>query len=210
MRNIVSLFADWANGIFAVLIAGWWWGIDPQWWHFAVGLLLSHTPDIDALPELLKRGRVAASAEHPHDHREALHYPAVLIVFAIVIAWAIPYWGTVFLIAVLLHLINDLYGTGWGIKLFWPFSSRNYKVLGRRVNRLEYILKEDGDWETQTHDERRLRFLVSWTQEELLVYMKRWGIDDWIPKYYFHVNAISIIEYSLFILALILMLMTLI
>ena len=209
MKNLVSLLADWANGIFAVLLASWWFGVDPLWWHFVVGLVLSHTPDVDAIPELLRRGKVAASAEHPHDHRDALHYPVVLITLAGVVAYLVPYWGTIFLIAVTLHLINDLYGTGWGIKLFWPLSKKNYKLLGRRVNRLRYLLVKDDDWDSQIYEERRLRFLVSWTPEELPTYMTKWGIDDWIPKYYFHLNSISIIEYGLFVVAVSLMMITL-
>jgi hypothetical protein len=204
MKNILALLADWANGLFAVLIASWWFGVEPLWWHFAIGLVLSHAPDLDAIPELLRRGRVAASAEHPHDHREALHYPIILITLAVLVAYFIPYWGTIFLVAVALHLINDLYGTGWGIKLFWPLSKKNYKLLGRRVNRLEYILKSDGDWEQQPESERKLRWLVSWSPEELPGYMTRWGIDDWIPKYYGTLNSISAVEYSLFLLAIIL------
>jgi len=209
MKNSVSLLADWANGIFAVLVASYWWGIDPSWWHFAVGLVLSHVPDLDAIPELLKRGKVAASAEHPHDHREALHYPIVLITLAAAVAYSVPYWGTIALVAVVLHLVNDLYGTGWGIKLFWPISKRNYKVLGRRVNRLRYILEQDGDWDTQPEAERRLKWLVSWSPEELPRYMIRWGIDNWIPKYYFNFTSISIVECGLFIIAVVLMLIAL-
>jgi hypothetical protein len=152
---------------------------------------------------------VAASAEHPHDHRDALHYPVILITLAVAVAYLLPYWGTIFLIVVILHLINDLYGTGWGIKLFWPLSKRNYKVLGRRVNRLKYLLEQDGDWDKQTHEERRLKWLVSWSPEELPKYMTRWGIDNWIPKYYFHFNSISLVEYGLFIIAVVLMLITL-
>jgi len=209
MKNLVSLLADWANGIFAVLLASWLFSVEPLWWHFAIGLILSHAPDIDAIPELLKRGKVSASADHPHDHRDALHYPVVLIALGGIAAYLVPYWGTIFLIAVTLHLINDLYGTGWGIKLFWPLSKKNYKLLGRRVNRLRYLLEQDGDWDTQTYEERRLRTLVSWKPEELPIYMTRWGIDDWIPKYYFHLNSISIIEYGLFIVAVSLMVVTL-
>lgn len=209
MLNILSLLADWANGIFAVLIVSWLFGVDPVWWYFVVGILLSHSPDLDAVPELFRRGRVSASAEHPHDHRDALHYPVVLIVLAGTVAYVFPYWGTIFLIAVSLHLVNDLYGTGWGIKLCWPVSNRNYKLLGRRANRLRYILENDGDWEKLAKDERRLRFLVSWSQVELPEYINRWGIDDWIPKYYVHLNSISLIEYTLFIISVVMMLVVL-
>lgn len=39
--------------------------------------------------------------------------------------------------------------------------------------------------------------------------MKRWGIDDWIPKYYMHVNSISVVEYGLFVVAVVLVILTL-
>ena len=209
MIKIVALFADWANGIFAVLIASFVFGVDPEAWHFVVGVLMSHSPDIDAVPELLKRGRVSASAEHTKDHRTFLHYPALLIGIAVVAYWVVPYWGFMFLVAVSLHMINDLYGTGWGIKLFWPLSNYNFKLLGRRANRLKYLLVADGDWDSLSNDERRLRFLVSWSPDEMPSYIEKWGIDDWIYKYYLNFNYIAILEYFLFLFAIALMCKTL-
>jgi len=70
-------------------------------------------------------------------------------------------------------------------------------------------LEGNGDWQQQSVDERRLRYLVSWSPQELPVYIKRWGIDNWIPKYYLHVNAISLVEYALFVLAVFLLVRTL-
>ncbi len=62
MKSILALLADWANGIFAVLLAATILGLDPLWWHFIVGIVLAMSPDIDAIPELLARGKVASSA----------------------------------------------------------------------------------------------------------------------------------------------------
>lgn len=206
--SVVALLADWANGIFAVLLASWWLGIDPLWWYFLVGMSLSHTPDLDAIPELLQRGKVAASADHPTDHREGLHYPVIIILLALCAAYLGGYWGLVFGIVLVLHITNDFYGTGWGIKLLWPFSRRNYKLFARRVNQLDYLLEAEGVQIDPA--ERRLQLIVSWSEEELPKYMTRWGIDDWIPKYYGTLNWISVTEYGLFVLAVSLMLYTLV
>ncbi|MCA9366950.1 metal-dependent hydrolase [Candidatus Kaiserbacteria bacterium] len=210
LLQLPSLFADWANGIFAVLIVSWFIGIEPTWWYFLIGILLSHSPDLDALPELLRRGKVAASAEHPEDHRSLLHYPIPVLMLLAFLIPVDPYWGSVWCVAVLLHYLNDFYGTGWGLQLLWPFSTKNYKLLGRRVNRLEYILRKQGDWEQLSEEERRLRYVVSWNQAELPQYILRWGIDDWVRPYYWNVNWISVIEYGLFILAIILMVLSLV
>jgi len=207
--QIPSLFADWANGIFAVLAVSWITGIEPQWWYFLIGILLSHSPDIDALPELLRRGKVAASVDHPEDHRSLLHYPIPVLMALALLIPVDPYWGLVWFAAVTLHYCNDFYGTGWGLRVMWPFLPHNYKLLGRRVNRLEHILRSGGDWGQLSESERRLRFVVSWNQAELPQYLLRWGIDDWAVPYYWRFNWIMAVEYSLFLLAIVLMLLAL-
>lgn len=201
MGQALSLLADWANGIFAVLLASLITGVEVQWWHLLVGIGLSHLPDIDALPELLRRGRVAASAAHPHDHRTFLHYPIVAVVVALIAISVAGYWGWVLALAMMLHLVNDLYGTGWGVALFWPWSGRTYKIFGRRVNRLKYVLQSEQDWQRIPVAERRLRWVVSWSSAELPRYITRWGVEEWIPVWYYRLNWVSGIEYTLFITA---------
>jgi len=201
MQQVVALFADWANGIFAVLIASTITHTDIVWWHFLVGIVCAHLPDIDALPELLRRGRVAASAEHTKDHRIFLHYPIIAFSIGSLAIITLGYWGWVLAIAIILHLVNDLYGTGWGVQLFWPLSRRSYKLFGRRVNRLAYMLRRDGDWDTLPVDEQRPRVVVSWSETELPSYIVRWGVDRWIPQWYYRLNWVSGIEYGLFVLA---------
>ena len=50
-----------------------------------------------------------------------------------------------------------------------------------------------------------MRFLVSWLADELGEYISRYGIEDWVEKYYLRLNLISLIEYTLFVLAVILL-----
>jgi hypothetical protein len=201
MKSSLAILADVANGVFAVFITAHLTSTDILWWHLFVGIALAMCPDLDAIPELLKRGKVAASNQYTHDHREALHFPVLFIVIGVVILQFNVYWGAMFLTATMLHFVNDLYGTGWGIPLFWPITNSRFKLLGRRANLLKSVLVDKGLWESLPHEERRLRLMVIWSHDELSEYIKKYGIDDWIERYYLRLNWISGIEYFLFILA---------
>lgn len=168
-----------------------------------IGLLLAMSPDLDALPELIRRGRVGSSADNPHDHREGLHYPILFLIVGAAILYFDTFWGTLFLLATSLHFVNDVYGTGWGIALLWPFSNKRYKFFGRRVNRSKAMLIHDGDWDVLNPEERKLRFVVTWAKEELPYYTKRWGVENWIEGSYYHLTWISAVEYLLLAMALI-------
>lgn len=202
MYQFLALLADIANGVFAVALSAFITGQEVVWWHFLIGIPLAMYPDLDAIPELLKRGKLAASSEHVEDHREGLHFPILFLLAGLWGVFVFGYWGLVFLLATVLHFINDLYGTGWGIPLLWPLTHRRYKVLGRRVNRLKSLLKQDGDWDNVSSDERRLRWVVSWSKEELGSYIQRWGEENWIERWYLSLNWISFLEYTLFGLSL--------
>lgn len=204
MKKILALLADFANGIFATSLAGMVTGVDPTW-HFIVGIVLAMSPDLDALPELFKRGLVAASQGNPHDHREALHFPVIFIMVGVLLIIVAPFWGWLFLFATILHFVNDLYGTGWGVPLFWPLSKRRFKFFSSRANLQKCDLVEKGLWSGLSEEERRLRFVVSWSAEELGEYITRYGIEDWIEKYYLRLNWVSLTEYVMFAIAMVLL-----
>lgn len=191
----LALAADLANGIFAVLLVGWWYGVDPVWWHFLVGMVFAMFPDIDAIPELLRRGRVGAHKGYEHDHRTFLHYPIISVPIGLVVWWLFGYWGLLWLIALVLHLINDLYGTGWGIPLLYPITNRRYKIN---------IPLRSPNHEPYTGP------IGSWTPRELEVAIVTEGNPNWVIDTYATVNWISLTEYTLFLLALILMIVSLI
>jgi hypothetical protein len=150
-------------------------------------------PDIDAIPELLKRGRVSVDAQYTRDHRTFLHYPIIsLVIFTPVFIYG-GFWGLVVVLAVLLHLLNDLYGTGWGLQLLWPFSTKHYKFFGRRANRLRSILERDAGMATLSREDTRLRFLVSWSKTELHDYITRFGVDDWMIEWYLRPNWVAVV-----------------
>lgn len=209
MKNILSLLADFANGMFAVLLVSYITGHEIVWWYFIIGIVLAMSPDIDAIPEIMSRGKVAASPEHPRDHRTFLHYPIVAISLGLLATWLVPFWGFVWFVALMFHLVNDLYGTGWGLPLLYPVTGSHYKFFVRRANQSPDLLKERGLWEALPGSESTLRFVVSWRKDELLWYILQYGMDDWIDRCYLRVNPIMVTEYSLFLLAVILTLYTL-
>lgn len=210
MKSILALLADFANGIFAVLIACAVYDVPPVWWYFLIGLPLAMLPDVDAVPELLKRGKVSSDSSYTRDHRTFLHYPIISIIIFIPVFYYGGFWGLVIVLAVFLHLLNDLYGTGWGLQLLWPVSTRHYKFFGRRANRLHSMLAEAGDLIILPSEETRLRFMVSWPKAELKDYITRFGVDNWIIHWYLRPNWVAVVEYSLFLVATTLMVTSLI
>jgi hypothetical protein len=194
MKMILPVLADFANGIFATIIAGYATGTEVVWWHFVIGIGFAMSPDIDAIPELLRRGKVAASREHESDHRELLHYPIVFVVAGVLVFVYYPFWGALFLSATLFHFLNDLYGTGWGVSLFWPLTKDRFKLFTDSENIFSFTFR---------HAIRRI------PHKDLAKEIHDHGMEDWIDEFYLKANPVSIVEYLVFAFALILLFYTL-
>jgi len=201
MKNILPILADFANGIFATAIASYFLGIDPTW-HYIIGILFAMSPDLDAVSELFKRGRVSSSAVYEYDHREYLHFPILFIIIGFLLTSLSPFFGYLFLVASVLHFVNDLYGTGWGVAILWPFSKDRFKLFSRRSAQPKNLLVKNGFWDNLSDEERKFRFVVRWKNSELPQYIKKYGIDDWIPEFYLKANPVCVTEYIIFILSL--------
>ncbi len=107
-----------------------------------------------------------------HTHRDnfshSAFFPGIVIVIAILL-------GSKMVIAVgvamLTHPLLDLVGIGWGVKLFYPFSKRTYKVLYKG------------------------KILTVWNQDQVTAEAKKFGDDDWARNTYFKFNAIGVLEW---------------
>lgn len=86
-------------------------------------------------------------------------------------------------IAMLTHPLLDLFGIGWGVKLFYPFSKRTYKMFYKG------------------------RVLTAWYQEEVDAEAEIFGDDNWVRNIYFKPNIVgasgwfSLIAFLLLVLA---------
>lgn len=155
MNKILPLVTDIANEIFAVAFASYWFGVEIEWWHFLGAVALAFLPDIDAIPELLARGKVSASSSYSKDHRTFLHFPIMAVIVGFSAIYLFGNWGMILAVAMWLHLINDMYGTGWGLQLLWPITTSHFKLFGRRVNRSRLILEQFDDWNAKYFTDRR-------------------------------------------------------
>lgn len=98
MKNILPILADIANGVFATLLASYCTNTEVLWWHILIGVAFAMFPDLDALQELWKRGKIAASNNNPKDHRDGLHYPILFFRYWCV-SWCVfwLFWMDVFI-----------------------------------------------------------------------------------------------------------------
>ncbi len=194
LKQVPALLADFANGIFATLLAALITGEEVLWWYFLIGIPLAMLPDLDAIPELFAKGSIGATSDHNHDHRELLHHPLLFFILGAVSGAMFGYWGWVFLFATMLHFVNDLYGTGWGIALFWPFSKDRYKFFTDEDNEMSF------GWADLL---RRLPI------QELPTRIESHGNENWLADSYYRVSTVATIEYSIFLLAVVLMALSL-
>ena len=88
---------------------------------------------------------------------------------------ATPFFGLLFFIAVTLHFINDTWGTGDGLKWFWPISSKKYKV--RALDQIRFS-NQQKDFGHVTD-------------------------DRWINDSYLQPTGIALLEYGTFLVALV-------
>ena len=76
-------------------------------------------------------------------------------------AW---HWAVLVLAATLTHPLCDLFGAGWGVQLFYPFSLTSYKLF----------------------DENKL--LIKWTPKQILQIVRKQERDEWLKTVFFSIN----------------------
>lgn len=105
------------------------------------GGLFGFWPDFDYLYYLSRYG--VRPAKFSHEHRQALTHsllPHIILIVIILLVWGV-FWGLLYFLAILAHLILDSVHSPWGIRWLWPFSSRYYS-LGLRSGLTSFSKKE--------------------------------------------------------------------
>lgn len=146
------------------------------------GAFFSVLPDVDIALELLKRGKVGGK-EHGL-HREYTHYPILyvpLCLFTLIFFGS--FWAVLLALCLFFHTLHDSVWMGWGLKLLWPFSNRNYKFFASQL---------DGTWSRS--------LVTSWSKKELELVTKKYGDDKWFGKY-IRFSKTLVIEIMVFLVA---------
>jgi LexA-binding, inner membrane-associated putative hydrolase len=93
-----------------------------------VGAFWGFAPDV--LSFFLNK-RLNYRSKYFHLHRDNLSHSIFLPVIVFLVIWLIAGWKISLLISVaaLTHSLLDLFGIGWGVKLFLPFSQKVFKLF---------------------------------------------------------------------------------
>lgn len=186
---IAPWLADFGHGLLIATLFHMVLGLAPSAMIYGLAVLFSILPDLDGIPEFLIFKNIGASHDRPKDHREGLHYPILWLMAGTMLSLIAPLYGTLFLICTMVHFLNDSWGTGWGIKWLWPLSHNSYKFF------------------SSAHEDAHVgasSFISSLNTTEKATAIQTKGNPNWLEDVYLRVTPISVIEYSTFILGLLL------
>jgi len=186
MYKLLPLLGDLGLGIISVVCVSFVYGKEVD--GAFVLLALAFLPDLDALPELWRHGQVAASKDHPADHRELLHKPILWLGVAGFCWWYFGYYGAVSFVVLLLHFVHDSVLTGWGVPWLWPFSKVRIKFFVDEKNEVSLAPK---NW------------IRTWNKLELQHAIVIYGNKNWIEDLYLRPTVVSAVEYGIFLLSLV-------
>ena len=152
-------------------------GFEPSWQYLSAGAFWGIFPDLVSF--FLAEGFY--SDKRAHEHRDNLSHSIIMPL--LVLIWGSVFWqligdGTVFMVGLawLSHPLLDMFGTGWGVRIFYPFSQNYYKLFYHG------------------------RFLTKWTPAEVDWLARTRGDDNWIWNTYFTRNWFGVLEWtSLFV-----------
>lgn len=154
-----SLVFFWLGKCFGIevtqtfLVIGAFWGIIPD-------------PASYVLARTMKFNKWA------HTHRDNIShsiFPPVLALMLSIFLGFKP--GIMVSIALLTHPLLDLFGIGWGVKLFYPLSQKTYKMFYRG------------------------QILTTWKQDEVDAEAEQFGDNDWVKNIYFQPNLVGASEW---------------
>lgn len=153
-----------------------------------VGILFALGPDLDYLYHILRHGHGKSDFEH----RNLLHLPLLYLPVgtAIIFLVAGPMYATLFLIPSLLHFFHDSMGIGWGVRWLFPLSTDNIAFFYLYSGKIPEGL-------------RKLIFVFDTATLRETVHEH--GDPDWKQNIYGKLHPIAIIEYSVFIISLIIL-----
>ena len=159
------MFAHWLAGCLIFLFGGRYFGLDVGRWYLFIGVLFAMLPDLFSLKFQYNRW----SHKHRDGFAHTLFFPP--IIFIIVLQLTSLEFALMAGLATLSHPIIDLYGIGWGLKLFYPFSETTYKLFYKG------------------------KIICKFTQKEVDAEAEKYGKDNWIYEIYFTWNLVGFYEW---------------
>ena len=179
------MFLDIGVGILMAFGVGTYYAVPVDRMLIIAGVIFALLPDTDYLIHLM-RGN---SSRNAHRHRDLLHYPLLLIPAGILVLY--PFgaaWSALFGFCALAHFIHDSIGIGWGVQWLWPLGDQHYSFF--------YLYKPK-------HRPEKLprKLLYVWNHAEIDDLNARYGDEEWIRNIYLRWHPYAIVEFVVFLVA---------
>jgi len=150
------------------------------------GIVFALLMDINYIFHLGKGG----SSKNIHKHRDLLHHPLLYIPLGIsLISFFNFTWAILFGLCSFVHFMHDSIGIGWGVQWLYPFSKKYYVFF------YHYRPSHVGG--------ASFELIQSWKHEDIDDLAEKYGDPDWIKNIYLSLHPYSIVEFSTFIIALV-------
>ena len=139
--------------------------------YLILGVIVGATPDITSLVFLFREHH--KSGKWAHLHRDNITHTIFYPVITSLCMAGLSGINIAFIVFVALvsHLFLDLFGIGWGIKLFYPVSDKQFKLFHQK-----------GKW--------------IYTQEEIDAEVEKYGDPNWFRNLFLKPTVTAFIEWS--------------
>lgn len=182
------MFLDIGAGILASIFISFGFQMELSFYVLAAGIVGALSPDVDYIVHLLQGG----SSKDDKRHRELIHYPLIFlpVVFLIFYPLGIHIAGA-FTLGAFFHFVHDSIGLGWGIQWLYPFKKDHYTFL--------YL------YQGTTKERVPRKLIYVWKNEEIDTLDERYGDTDWLQNIYYKFHPFALVEYGVFIGAVLLL-----
>jgi len=172
------MFSHLLAGELVFLVLGYAFGfnITPKFLFF--GALCGFLPDILSI---FLKGKSVKVNKWYHKHRDNFSHSVFLpiTIFLFLFFWIDIYLNLLIFLAIASHMFLDMWGIGWGIKLFLPFSDKVYKLFYDK----KIIKKFKSEKERESHIKKHGRndwFKAAYFFTPDSGWLKWWGVFEWI------------------------------
>ena len=165
-------------GALVFLVLGHFFGFEINAGFLLLGALTGIAPDILGFfgnARFFTRFIKGKTNKHFHEHRDGLVHSLFFPLFVLTLFGLLGELklGGLIMSALLTHPLLDLYGIGWGVKLFYPFSQVSYKLFYKD------------------------KFLYAISPQELKKSVGEGVRDDWMRQIYFQFSWYGLLEWLL-------------
>lgn len=171
------MFSHLLAGELVFLVLAYIFGIDITAKLLFLGAFCGFLPDI--LSHVHRR-KIVKNNKWFHKHRDNFSHSIFLpiLVFLFLFFWIDIRIALMIALAIASHSFFDLWGIGWGVKLFMPFSTTIYKLFYGQKFLYIFKTEREREKEVKKHGEDDW-FKVAYFFSRPSRMLKWWGVFEW-------------------------------